>query len=408
MPLVTAYDRFGRGVDMTSLGLASWLLDGPASPPPPTHDYNIPFPIMMDFSYAAATIGVNAPPVAWLTFFISGANNAFTIANFRSQDASVQPLVAIEGLNYRVNNDDIRTFPFLTMDFLTGADTVTGNAFADVLRGGAGNDLLRGGGGGDVLKGDAGADTLDGGAGSNVLIGGDGTDLAVLAGTASEATVSGVGNWTLVSHPGGVDALSGIETVRFGAGPVMTVPAMGGAVGGLAPTFARTDLGNGLADTPAAAGYAGPVDYLVLTFIGSAGGEAVHGTGFADFINTMGGDDAVDAGAGSDVLDGGTGSNFLTGGADRDVFFLDGRGGSTTWSTITDWEVGEQLSVWGWRPGVSRAEWAADAGAAGYRGLTMHGDLNGDGVIETSVTWTGRSQAGLPKPVEFDGLLWFL
>lgn len=40
--------------------------------------------------------------------------------------------------------------------------------------------------------------------------------------------------------------------------------------------------------------------------------------------------------------------------------------------------------------------------------MTLHCDLNGDGTIETSVTWTGRSQADLPTPHQFDGLLWFV
>jgi hypothetical protein len=39
--------------------------------------------------------------------------------------------------------------------------------------------------------------------------------------------------------------------------------------------------------------------------------------------------------------------------------------------------------------------------------VTLHGDLNGDGGIGTSVTWSGRTQAELPTPLRFDGLLWF-
>ncbi|MGK7868681.1 FG-GAP-like repeat-containing protein [Falsiroseomonas sp. E2-1-a20] len=154
--------------------------------------------------------------------------------------------------------------------------------------------------------------------------------------------------------------------------------------------------------------YAGPVDYLQYVFLGSEAGEAVGGTSGNDFMNLLGGDDAANGGAGRDVLDGGGGSNFLTGGAGLDVFFLDGRAGATTWSTITDWESGEQLSMFGYRPGVSTLTWVQDAGTEGYRGLTMHGDLNGDGAIETSVTWSGlTSQSQLPSAVQFDGLLWF-
>jgi hypothetical protein len=153
--------------------------------------------------------------------------------------------------------------------------------------------------------------------------------------------------------------------------------------------------------------YQGPVAYLQYEFLGGRGGEIVAATAGNDFLNLLGGDDAANGGAGNDVLDGGTGSNFLTGGAGQDVFFLDGRSGQTTWSTITDWTAGEQLSVWGWRPGVSQVTWAESAGAEGYKGVTMHADLDANGVIDTSVTWAGMTQAQLPTPVQFDGLLWF-
>jgi hypothetical protein len=157
-----------------------------------------------------------------------------------------------------------------------------------------------------------------------------------------------------------------------------------------------------------ASDYSGPVTHLNYELIGAAGDEVVIGTGSNDFINTLGGTDAADAGAGDDVLDGGTGSNFLNGGAGTDVFFLDGRGGTVTWSTVADWQAGEQLSVWGYRPGVSKLTWEREAGAYGFKGLTMHADLDSNGTIDTSVTWTGLSSRDqLPSSHEFDGLLWF-
>jgi hypothetical protein len=154
--------------------------------------------------------------------------------------------------------------------------------------------------------------------------------------------------------------------------------------------------------------YAGPVDYLRFQYLGSGAGDLVTGTAANDFLNALSGDDAVDAGPGDDVVDGGTGSNFISGGAGRDVFFLDGRGGSTTWSTITDWGAREELSIWGWRPGTSSLLWQDSAGADGFKGITAHVDLNADGVFDVSVTWSGRSGADLPPSYEFNDLLWFL
>jgi len=153
--------------------------------------------------------------------------------------------------------------------------------------------------------------------------------------------------------------------------------------------------------------YAGPVTYLKYQYFGSMNNEVVIGSPSNDFINLLGGDDAANGGGGNDVIDGGTGSNFLNGGADLDVFFLDGRGASITWSTIADWEIGEQLSVFGWHPGLSKIIWLDNSGTPGYTGATMHADLNGDGAIETSVTWSARTRDILPTPLEYDGLLWF-
>jgi pimeloyl-ACP methyl ester carboxylesterase len=166
----------------------------------------------------------------------------------------------------------------------------------------------------------------------------------------------------------------------------------------------------GAAAQELASAYSGPVGHLQWQFLGTAAAEVATGSAGNDFMNLLGSDDAAAGGAGDDVLDGGTGSNFLSGGAGRDVFFLDGRGGPTTpptWSTIADWEAGEQLSLFGWRPGASRAIWAESDGVAGFQGATLHADLDGNGRIDASVTWAGVTRAALPAPIEQDGLLWF-
>ncbi|WP_368418979.1 trypsin-like peptidase domain-containing protein [Rhodovarius sp.] len=171
--------------------------------------------------------------------------------------------------------------------------------------------------------------------------------------------------------------------------------------------FSVTDTSTSSSFTVSPATYSGPVSNLNYQYLGGARGEAISGTTANDFINGMGGDDAINGGTGNDVIDGGTGSNFLSGGPGRDVFFLDGRGGAVTWSTITDWSSGEQLSIWGWRPGVSLTKWVASDGAVGYRGVTLNIDLDANGSTDTSVTWSGLSQSALPTAREYDGLLWF-
>ncbi|WP_167525420.1 calcium-binding protein [Roseomonas genomospecies 6] len=139
--------------------------------------------------------------------------------------------------------------------------------------------------------------------------------------------------------------------------------------------------------------YSGPVTTLETQWLGSAANEAVIGSSRNDFINLLAGNDAIDAGAGNDVLDGGTGSNFLTGGAGIDTFFIDGRGGQVTWGTITDFQKGEMVTLWGYKPGVSGFSWVDSAGADGFRGRTLHADLDGNGSIDASITFSGTTAA---------------
>jgi serralysin len=149
--------------------------------------------------------------------------------------------------------------------------------------------------------------------------------------------------------------------------------------------------------------YVGPVAGLENQLLGSASTDSVLGTDHADFINALAGDDAVNGGGGNDVIDGGLGSNFLSGGAGSDTFFVDGRGAAqfNTWSTITDFSVadGESVSIFGYKPGVSQYVFVENDGTAGFKGITMHWDLDGNGLIDTSVTLAGLTQANLHTPL---------
>ena len=127
------------------------------------------------------------------------------------------------------------------------------------------------------------------------------------------------------------------------------------------------------------------------------------------YLDLGAGDDAASGLAGNDIIDGGSGSSFLIGGGGDDEFYVDGRGGTVTWSTITDWQAGDHLGLKGWQPGVSQATWVDHAGTAGYEGATLQADLNGDGVTDTSITWTGLSPGQIPvsTTAHADGMLWF-
>ena len=141
--------------------------------------------------------------------------------------------------------------------------------------------------------------------------------------------------------------------------------------------------------------YDGPVSYLQSQDIwASAHDVAIVSAVPNAFLHGGTGSDALRATAGSNVLDGGTGSSFLVGADGRDggndVFFADGRSGATVWSTLVGFHTGDLVTVWGFTAGLSTFSWAADEGAAGYTGATLHAELGGAGTgVTASLTFAG-------------------
>ena len=157
------------------------------------------------------------------------------------------------------------------------------------------------------------------------------------------------------------------------------------------PSTAMQRIVDGVTEDVKAFAYEGPVSTLQWTFLGDARSEVLGGSDGNDFINLLGGDDAAWGGAGDDVLDGGSGSNWLIGGSGKDTFFVDGRGTETTWSTVVDLEQGEWATMWGYQEGVSKLSWEEMGGAEGYKGATVHCDIDGNGTIDASMTFAGKS-----------------
>lgn len=238
--------------------------------------------------------------------------------------------------------------------------------------------------------GGSGDDLIYGNRVNNVINGGDGNDTYVSSLNRSDIISideTANGSFVITSNQD-TDILTSIEQIQFADETLQLNDLLSQNV--IAPTFETRS--NGISARTTALKYNGPVDFLQYQLLGSALDEIVIGAQTNDFINLFGGNDAADGHGGDDVIDGGTGSNFLTGGTGADIFFIDGRSGQNTWSTITDFTNADVVNIWGWQAGISTILLQNENdGVDTYKGITLHMDLNADNLIDTSVTFTGLS-----------------
>lgn len=235
-------------------------------------------------------------------------------------------------------------------------------------------------------------DVIYGNSSSNIVDGGQGVDTFITLQNKAEFTsiIHQNNGQLLLSSNVQQDILTNIENIVF-ADDTATLASLL-AVATSAPIYHAQVNNANTTLTPKT--YAGPVDYIQFELIGSSQNETVAAANTNDFLNLLGGDDAANGGGGRDVLDGGTGSNFLTGGYGTDTFFIDGRSGTSTWSTITDFN-GDIVNVWGWVEGVSQIMLQRIDGVEGFQGETLHMDLDGNDLIDTSITFTGLNENGI-------------
>ncbi len=300
-------------------------------------------------------------------------------------------LTSIETLQF---SNGIFAVDGLTLGTSAG-ETLAGSANADVIDAGAGMDTINAGAGNDLVLNVAAGENVDGGAGSDTV------KFTFAESDITSATENENGSVSIVTADG-TTTLSSVESVILAGGEQSSLGFVATQQNG-GPVFTSQDAGSGSSSlTPTA--YEGPVDYLEFTLIADGANNNVVGDSTNDFINLGAGDDAAEGGAGDDILDGGLGSNFLTGGAGADQFYIDGRGAApdapTTWSTIVDFsaEDGDTVNVWGWIDGTSallstKVAGEAGSGATGFEGFTHHYDLDGNGDIDTSITFTGLAAA---------------
>ncbi len=231
---------------------------------------------------------------------------------------------------------------------------------------------------------------------------GDGSDLVRFPAARGSYQIGRLENHIHLEGPGGPIDLDNAEWLKFGTAPAISWQTLYGQPE--TEELMRFLITNGGGSREVFAlpiRYAGPLD-LAYVYPGTDDDDVVAGTSLNDFVNLQGGNDAANMGAGNDIVDGGGGSNFLTGGAGSDQFFLDGRFAVPVWSCITDWEIGESLTIWGWQAGTSLGAWGENAGLPGYLGATFFADIDGSGAVETVVTFAGRTVAEMPAPSMLD------
>ena len=310
----------------------------------------------------------------------------------------------------------------------------------DMIFGASGNDYILGYNGNDSLIGNRGDDFLTGGMGNDHLFGGDGRDTAIfnIASTSVRKLFRHPDDTGyIIESPEGIDNLLSIEVLRFTdleieadtafqqfatpptsyTNSTSNVQSVGITPDGLSliikingvissvlrgeslvftdgafsteNLIATKDVLPAFRSSGDSSGYTlpeiftGPASLNIqYQLIDSTDNAVVVGGTTNDFIklsstNSLG--KAVDDGGGSDVIDGGVGSTFVSGGANHtaSTFFLDGRAPGTSWSTITDFQLGsDKATIWGWKQGVSRVSTKFSnfnsGGAEGYEGLTLH------------------------------------
>lgn len=209
-------------------------------------------------------------------------------------------------------------------------------------------------------------DIVDGAGGSNTFV----YALPSSAITSFDFTANGRGIVLLGS--GGRDTLSNINQIEFSDATL--TPYMLRSM--FTPTTGFSVVQNSVSTTVLPTFFTGAESLdLHYQMIDTNPESIIVGSTLNDFIVLQGGGNkAVNGGLGNDVIDGGVGSTFVSGGGGSNTFFLDGRASGISWSTITDFQFGQdKATIWGWKQGVSRvAGFEANGGATGFSGLTLH------------------------------------
>ncbi|WP_310442559.1 Ig-like domain-containing protein [Sulfurimonas sp.] len=323
------------------------------------------------------------------------------IENFSLADGTVLTLTQMQ---QATDGDDYLTFgdEGVSVDALSGNDTVISGRGNDTLQGGEGDDtlvaglgddIIEGGLGNDILRGEDGNDILYGDAGSDLIQGGRGND-TLYVGSGADILEGGEGNDTYVFTRGdetnSIIDTAGNDTLRFAEGIAkedILVKAVGkdiiialaedgksfeelsdrvimknwldaatrvenimladGTLLNLSELFSATEGDDYLVfgDEGANVLLLGGNDTLISgsgddTIDGGAGNDIIKSGDGDNVINAGDGDDSVESGRGNDVISGGTGLDTLHGGYGNDIYMYNLNDGV---DTIYDLEGADKL-----------------------------------------------------------------
>ena len=203
--------------------------------------------------------------------------------------------------------------------------------------------------------------------------------------TAQAVTLGGTADLATFTGDGSVDLLLDSQGTGEIAGPasfLAEIAALSGALVEVAYTYivqaaasaVLVEDGSGTSTRVNAEAYAGLVPNLQHQFITiTPDNLVIAATTDNWFIRTGDGTDAIAARGGTNVIDGGGGSNFLSGGFAKDTFFVDLRDPAhDVWSTVANFQAGDEVTLWGVTAENMQFSWVDGAGAVGATGLTLH------------------------------------
>lgn len=241
-----------------------------------------------------------------------GGATAFTIAS----GTAIERAITGDGDDIIIGNGSLNV-----LYGMRGNDSISGGIGNDTLYGGAGNDTLNGGSGNDVLNGGEGAGDIASYAG----ITGNVTVSLLVAG--AQAT-GGAGSDTLVGIEGLIggsadDQLTGNDGDNYLEGGLGndTLDGRGGHdVASYAGAGAGVTVSLGFVAAQATGG--GGIDLLtgIESLIGSAYGDTLTGDAIGNTLRGGGGNDLLNGASGDDTLQGDEGNDTLTGGFGADRF----------------------------------------------------------------------------------------